>query len=98
MNPEEDRVMNPQNPQHSGAWVVFAYASFVGSVAMLAIGLLFAPIEIWMKGYFAMGIAMLIQSCITATKTIRDVHEANKLLNRIDEARTEKLLMGAEKA
>jgi hypothetical protein len=35
---------------------------------------------------------MLIQSCITLTKTIRDNDEAGKLVNRIEDAKTERLL------
>ena len=31
-----------------------------------------------------MGILMLVQSCITLTKTIRDVQESAKLVNRIE--------------
>jgi hypothetical protein len=50
-----------------------------------------------MKGYFAMGVAMLIQSCVTVTKTIRDVHESSKLVNRIEDAKAERLLMGIER-
>ena len=50
-------------------------------------------VDIWVKGYFAMGIVMLIQSCITMTKTIRDVHESGKLVNRIEDAKAERLLM-----
>jgi len=56
------------------------------------------PLDIWIKGYFAMGIIMLIQSCITMTKTIRDVHESGKLVNRIEDAKAERLLMGIERA
>ncbi len=52
----------------------FTYASFAGSVAMVALGIVFMPIDIWLKGYFAMGTVMLIQSCVTMTKTVRDVH------------------------
>jgi hypothetical protein len=55
------------------------------------------PLDIWMKGYFAMGVAMLIQSCVTVTKTIRDVHESSKLVNRIEDAKAERLLMGIER-
>jgi hypothetical protein len=47
------------------------------------------------EGYLAMGIAMLIQSCITLTKTMRDNDEAAKLVNRIEDAKTERLLMEA---
>ena len=91
--------MNPQaqNNTHSGAWIAFTYASFFASVAMVGFGILFAPIDIWIKAYFAMGAALLIQSCITMTKTLRDVHESSKLVNRIEDARAEQLLMRIER-
>jgi hypothetical protein len=62
---------------------------------MLAIGLVLVPLDLGMKGYLAMGIAMLIQSCISLTKTIRDNDESVKLVNRIEDAKTERLLMEA---
>ncbi|MEE7474852.1 YiaA/YiaB family inner membrane protein [Methylobacterium hispanicum] len=83
--------------QHSSNWVSFTYASFAGSVAMVALGIVFMPIDIWLKGYFAMGTVMLIQSCVTMTKTVRDVHESRRMVNRIEDARTERLLMTAGK-
>ena len=43
---------------HSGAWVAFTYASFIGAVAMVGLGILFMPVEIWVKGYLAMGAAL----------------------------------------
>jgi hypothetical protein len=85
--------MNPQGIRHSPAWVTFTYVSFAGALGMVGIGIVFAPIDIWMKGYFAMGTLMLVQSCITVTKTIRDVQENAKLVNRIEEAKAERLLM-----
>jgi hypothetical protein len=89
--------MNQQSVQHSSSWVTFTYASFIGSVIMLAGGIILVPLDIWMKGYFAMGMLMLIQSCVTVTKTIRDVHEGAKLVNRIEDAKAERLLMGIER-
>lgn len=85
--------MTPETPQHSSAWVTFTYASFIGSAIMVGIGIVFMPVDIWLKGYFAMGAAMLVQSCITMTKTVRDVHEGRRLVNRIEDAKTERLLM-----
>ena len=82
---------------HSQTWITFTYASFIGAVAMVGVGILFAPLETWVKAYFAMGAALLIQSCITVTKTLRDVHEGHKLVNRIEDAKTEKLLMDIER-
>jgi hypothetical protein len=90
--------MNPQAQQHSSAWVAFTYASFIGSLAMISLGIMFAPVDIWMKGYLAMGAVMVVQSCITLTKTLRDVHEGTKLVNRIEDAKTERLLMEIDRA
>jgi hypothetical protein len=82
---------------HSGSWIAFTYVSFFASVAMVAAGILFAPIDMWIKAYFGMGAALLVQSCITMTKTLRDVHEGSKLVNRIEDARAERLLAGIER-
>ena len=55
----------------------------------------FLPIEIWMRGYLAIGILMIVQSCITLAKTQRDAAENARLDNRVETARTEKILMGS---
>ena len=90
--------MNQNVQPHSASWVSFTYASFIGSVAMLATGILFLPLDWWAKGYLGMGMIMLVQSCMTMTKTVRDMHEASKLVNRIEDARTERLLMAVGKS
>ena len=84
---------NPQAELHSGAWIAFTYASFFASLGMIAAGIFFAPVDVWIKAYLGMGAALLVQSCITMTKTLRDVHESSKLVNRIEDARAERLLM-----
>jgi len=45
-----------------------------------------------------MGIVMLVQSCVTLTKTVRDMHESGKLVNRIEGAKAERILMDFNKA
>ena len=86
-----------QNTQHSAAWVTFTYISFAASAFMVGIGIWLLPLELSIKGYMTMGFLMLVQSCITMTKTLRDVHESGKLVNRIEDARAERLLMGIER-
>jgi hypothetical protein len=90
--------MNQNVQPHSSAWVTFTYVSFSASAFMVAIGVFYLPIDLWMKGYLSMGIVMLIQSCVTLTKTIRDMHESGKLVNRIEDAKTERILMDFNKA
>ena len=89
--------MNPQSVQNSAAWVTFTYASFLGSVAMVVGGIVFLPVDMWVKAYFAMGVVLLVQACITVTKTVRDEHENKRLVNRIEDAKAERLLMEIER-
>ncbi len=90
--------MNQNVQPHSGSWVALTYASFGASAFMVAAGVFFLPIDIWMKGYLTMGIVMLVQTCVALTKTIRDMHESGKLVNRIEDAKAERLLTEVYKA
>ena len=90
--------MNQTIQPHSGAWVTFTYASFAASAFLVAVGVFFLPISIWMQGYLTMGIVMLVQTCITMTKTVRDNYESDKFVNRIEDAKAERLLMEVSKA
>jgi hypothetical protein len=90
--------MNQNVQPHSGAWVTFTYASFIGAALMVALGVFYLPVDLWSKGYLGMGIIMLVQSCVTMTKTVRDMHEGGKLVNRIEDAKAERLLMEVSKA
>jgi len=64
---------------------------------VLGVGIALLPLDLSAKGYLIMGVVALIQSCITVTKTMRDMHESSRLVNRIEDARTERLLMEAGK-
>ncbi len=81
-------------PRHSSAWVTFTYANMVGSLVLTLGGLFFLPLDLWIKGYMLMGVAMLTSSTVILTKTLRDQQEATKLVSRIEEAKTERLLAG----
>ena len=90
--------MNHQpHQQHSGAWATFTYVSLAASVAMVALDILFLPVELASRAYMAIGMLMLVQSSITATKTVRDQHEGARLHKRIEEARVEELLAKTER-
>jgi hypothetical protein len=89
--------MNPTTQSHSPAWVTFTYVSFGASAFMVGIGIFLLPLDLSIKGYLAMGFLMLVQSCITMTKTMRDIQESNRLVNRIEDAKAERLLMEVDR-
>ena len=77
----------------SPAWLFFVRVSFIVSTVAMTIGIYFLPVEIWIKGYLALGLYFTIASSLTLSKTLRDEHEATKFLNKLSEAQTEKLLV-----
>ena len=80
------------NQTHSTGWVVQAWASFIIAVAGTTFGILYLPVDGWVKGYMGMGLAFTVGSTFSVAKTTRDRHEAKRITSRIDEARVEKLL------
>ena len=82
----------PRLSQDSPAWRVYTYLAFAFSVGLMVFGILNLPVEIWVRGYLAMGLLFTVSSTITLCKTSRDNHESQKMVNRISEAKTEKLL------
>ncbi len=82
------------NATHSSAWISFTYINMIASLALTLGGLFFLPIDLWIKGYMLMGVTMLTTSTVILTKTLRDRQESSRLVNKIEEAKTERLLAG----
>jgi hypothetical protein len=74
-------------------WLTFTYASFALAAFMSGLGIWALPGDLWVKGYMMMAAVFLCGSTFTLAKTVRDEHEAKRFANRLDEAKTEKLLM-----
>ncbi len=82
------------NTNHSSAWIGFTYANLVAALTLTLGGVIFLPIDFWIKGYMVMGIAMVTSSSVIVTKTMRDRQESTRLINKIEEAKTERILAG----
>ena len=79
-------------PAHSSAWVAQTWASWVLAVGVTAMGIWFLPVDGWMKAFLGMGVLFTVGSTFSLAKTVRDVHEQQRIVSRIDEARMTKLL------
>ncbi len=77
---------------HSAAWVIQTWLSFILAVSSTSIGIIYLPVNGWIKAFMGMGLTFTIGSTISLTKTQRDLHESKKLVSRVDEAKVEKLL------
>jgi len=79
-------------PVHSHAWVIQTWLSFVLAVGVTAMGIYHLPVDGWIKAFLSMGVLFTVGSTFSLAKTLRDVHEQQRLTARIDEARMTKLL------
>jgi len=80
-------------PKDSDAWKMFTIISFGIAAAMMAGGIYFLEASFAAKGFYAMSAIMLVHTSITITKTLRDAEESKRMINRVEDARAEKLLM-----
>lgn len=80
------------NQDHSSAWIIQTWLSFILAISTTTIGILYLPVNNWIKAFMGMGFTFTIGSTISLTKTQRDLHEEKKILSRVDEAKVEKLL------
>jgi len=87
-----------QPPPHTdtNAWVFQAWASFLIALGTTAVGIIFLPVDRWVRGFLAMGLLFTINACFSLAKTVRDNHEAGKFINRLTGAKAEKLLQEFE--
>jgi hypothetical protein len=76
----------------SPAWALYSCVSFVVAVVMMGTGITMIPGDAWIHAYFAMSALFLTGSSFTLAKMLRDRHEAQRLHQRIEEAKTEQLL------
>ena len=79
--------------KNSIAWNTFTVVSWVIASLMMAGGIWFMDAGFSAKGFYSMSALMLVHTTIAVTKTFRENEEQLRLHNRIDEARTERLLM-----
>lgn len=80
------------NQDHSSAWVIQTWLSFIVSISVTSIGIIYLPANTWIKAFMGMGLISTIGSTISLTKTQRDLHEGKKLISKVEEARVEKIL------
>ena len=82
----------PTLNQDTPAWVFFTQISFAMALMAMAGGIWILPVVLWIKGYLFMGLFFTVSSTITLSKTMRDSHESKKIVNRITEVKTERML------
>ncbi|GAA1178293.1 hypothetical protein GCM10009664_51020 [Kitasatospora gansuensis] len=79
-------------PRTTNAYYLQAVLSFALATAALAIGIVYLPVDPWMRGFLAVGLLYEITAAFTLAKVIRDRQEVGEIASRVDQARLDKLL------
>lgn len=82
----------PIKQQSTAAFYGQAVVSFAVSMAATAIGIFKLNADAWVRAFLAIAVLYLVTSAFTLAKVIRDRQEAGQIVNRVDQARLEKLL------
>lgn len=80
------------NPSNSKGWMLFVKLSFVLSLVAMAAVIVLMDAELMLKGYLALNAVFIVSSTIMMSKTLRDDFESQKILNKISEAKTNKII------
>jgi hypothetical protein len=76
----------------SDAWIFQTWIAFALSIGITSTGIANLPVDIWVKGFMAMGLSFSVGSTFSLAKTQRDLHESSKLTSKIEEAKVEQIL------
>ncbi|GAD30016.1 yiaA/B two helix domain protein [Photobacterium leiognathi lrivu.4.1] len=73
-------------------WLTYAKATFAVAAIAMIISIVKLPGDLIIKGYYSICSLFLVSATITLSKAVRDEAESNRLINKIEEAKTAKLL------
>ena len=87
-----------ENNRDTAAWRFQTWASFAIASATTLVGILYLPVDHWIRAFLIMGMLFTVGSCFSLAKALRDDHEARRLLNRLADAKAEKIIRDYELA
>ncbi|NIH86397.1 YiaA/YiaB family inner membrane protein [Amycolatopsis granulosa] len=85
-------MTKPTAAPATGAFFAQSATSFGISLAAVAVGVAYLPVDGWVRAFLAIAVLYAITSAFTLAKVVRDRQESTALMSRVDQARLEKLL------
>lgn len=93
-----EKKMAYDERKDTAAWLFQVWTSFALAFGTTAAGVFYLPVGLWIKAFMWMGLLFTVGSSFTLAKTIRDQHEAERLRNRVRDAKAEKFMRDYEPA
>ncbi|MCF2525940.1 YiaA/YiaB family inner membrane protein [Yinghuangia soli] len=85
-------MTTPLQPKNTAMFYIQAWISFLVAMTSMGVAIAYLPVSAWIRAFFALGALFLVTSSFTLAKVIRDRQETESMVNRVDQARLERLL------
>lgn len=76
----------------TSAFYIQAGISFGVAMFATVLGIVYLPVDGWIRAFLALGSLYLVTSTFTLAKCVRDAQESSAIFHRIDQARVDKIL------
>lgn len=89
---------SPSLSSDTPAWRFQVWAAFVISLGATSVGIFYLAADGWTRAFLGLGLWFTVSSALSLSKTIRDVHERDKITGRIEEHQAEQIFRDIAKA
>jgi hypothetical protein len=90
--PKNEDMTAPLKPATTTAFFVQAAISFGLALTAVTVGVVRLPADGWVRAFLTLAVLYVVTSTFTLAKCVRDHQEAATVINRVDQARLDKLL------
>jgi hypothetical protein len=85
-------MSTPTQNKTTNAFYAQAGISFGLALLSMVVAVLYLPVDPWIRAFLALGTLYLTTSTFTLAKCVRDAQETSSVVNRLDQARVDKIL------
>ncbi|WP_049557935.1 YiaA/YiaB family inner membrane protein [Nonomuraea sp. SBT364] len=85
-------MTKPVQPTMTAAYFAQCVISFAVALGSVALGIIFLPIDPWVRAFLAIAVLYTVTSAFGLAKVVRDRQEIAHMSSRVDQARLDKLL------
>lgn len=85
-------MSTPTQNKTTNAFYAQAGISFGLALLSMVVAVLYLPVDPWVRAFLALGTLYLTTSAFTLAKCVRDAQEISSVVNRLDQARVDKIL------
>jgi hypothetical protein len=82
----------PVPAKNTNAFFIQSVVAFGVALTTMVVAVYYLPVDPWIRAFLGLGTMFLTTASFTLAKVVRDQHESQYVVSRIDQARLDRLL------